>query len=74
MDVLGTCPSKSPIYVNSSHQLSVLGLFKGDVDEVKVNYQVIIIIIIMTSEKLPQTLPLSDGIWTIVLERKSELS
>lgn len=67
---MGICPSKSSIYVNSGHQLSVLGLFKGDVDEVKDNYQVEI----MTIERLPQTLALSDGIWAIVLERKLELS
>lgn len=48
-NVLGACLSRRPIYVSSSHKLCILGLFKGDVEEMKGNCQVEA----MTGEMLP---------------------
>lgn len=38
MNELGACP-KSPVYVNSGHQLCVFGLFKGNVEAIRTSYQ-----------------------------------
>lgn len=38
-NVLGTCQSRSPIYVRNRRKLCIFGLFKGDTEAVKRNCQ-----------------------------------
>lgn len=69
-NVLDKCPSRSPVYVRSGHRLCVLGLFRIDMQGNQGGLPSVII----TGKVLPQAVGLSDGVSTITLGEKTELS
>ena len=70
IDMLLTCPSRSPVYTIGDNQTCLLGLFNGDKEDIERTCH----IEVSKSKLMPQAISLSDEVWPVALERKLDLS